>query len=534
METRGGLQARQFNRVDVEQAKRALPLSLSAHPNPPRYLAACRGNLPGAMPLQGAVGSSTADIDGQLQNAFAMEERDHADLTRGFGMLSDAEQRGVFSRVVELGQEVFVGHHFDSSPVSVDTVMLAMNLFAMYLGRMDVVSFDALPREEKELLPGVCLLSAIKFDEDVRNVLPMLAKVLADGQRPWEQLKRQMASLEWKVLYQTDFRLMTPTPVAFLHLFLGRTVSQGALAQHSTPPCRRGCGDQHHLPECGGGTRRLFLPVRACHGRTPPCGTTRVRRQHRRQRGRGHRERPILPAIHLALSKDNVLGRHDDQLGRRPGVHGKKTSCWGFRHRRHHPVAVRRRARATRGVLSRGTGERFACSSFCFLRYTVCVRTCIRSTAVSPSALKMFAFVPTLVRAHRHVCPCCGLLFYQCTSEENATLPTVVASDVPPMGTYSRVFAVAVIFHWCCCMVTPVPPPAFRPRDIMIPPLGSAGRTPREAHPVSGRTTAKISSGPRQRANIRTSAARPPLRGHRSLAGGGSLRRTTAIQQRPK
>ena len=79
------------------------------------------------------------------------------------------------------------------------------------------------------------MLSAIIFVEDVRNVLPMLAKVLADGQRPWEQLKRQMASLEWRVLYQTDFRLMTPTPVAFLHLFLGRTVSQGALAQHSTP-----------------------------------------------------------------------------------------------------------------------------------------------------------------------------------------------------------------------------------------------------------------------------------------------------------
>ena len=141
---------------------------------------------------------------------------------------------------------------------------------------------------------------------------------------------------------------------------------------------------------------------------------------------------------------------------------------------------------------------------------------------------------PVSNRPRRTACPCCGLLFYQCTSEENANLPTVVASDVPPMGTYSRVFAMAVIFHWCCCMVTPVPPPAFRPRDIMIPPLGSAGRTPREAHPVSGRTTAKISSGPRQRANIRTSAARPSLRGHRSLAGGGSLRRTTAIQQRPK
>lgn len=229
VETWEGLQPVQLNYVDVKQAKRVVPLSLSLRPTPPSYQVVCRSKIVGAFPLQGAMESSTEDNDDTLQNAFRMERRDFADLSRGFAMLSDAERRGVFSRMVGLSKKVFVGDHFEASPMSADTVMLAVNLFAIYLGTMSTESFDSMPQTEIELLPGVCLLAAFKFDED--SALPKLVKVLADDAESWKRVKKQAAKIEWKMLRQTDFRLMTPTLVTFIHLFLERTVLEGAIAQ---------------------------------------------------------------------------------------------------------------------------------------------------------------------------------------------------------------------------------------------------------------------------------------------------------------
>lgn len=69
----------------------------------------------------------------------------------------------------------------------------------------------------------------------VRNILPMLIKVLADAQTPWGHLKKKLTSLEQKMLHNTDFRLAMSTPVTSLHPLLQQAVSKGVLRQHSIP-----------------------------------------------------------------------------------------------------------------------------------------------------------------------------------------------------------------------------------------------------------------------------------------------------------
>lgn len=54
-----------------------------------------------------------------------------------------------------------------------------MDLFVLYLGTTSAESFGVMPQEEVELLPGVWLLPAVKFEEDVHKVLSKLAKIFA-------------------------------------------------------------------------------------------------------------------------------------------------------------------------------------------------------------------------------------------------------------------------------------------------------------------------------------------------------------------
>ncbi|CAM9433350.1 unnamed protein product, partial [Ectocarpus sp. 12 AP-2014] len=109
-----------------------------------------------------------------------------------------------------------------------DTVALAIINLARFLAS---TAEEGIADDDRDLLPLVCLLMAQKLEENGSDNI--LAAMLA-MRNVWEldhtATKKRVSKLETKVCASLKWALHAVTPTTFGHLFLARTLSEGALA----------------------------------------------------------------------------------------------------------------------------------------------------------------------------------------------------------------------------------------------------------------------------------------------------------------
>lgn len=193
------------------------------------WMSCCHRKLPGAMPLQGAVRCSTEAIEDMLRYALAREAKDIDDVVRGF-LDSAVGKRGLFMRKIDELNDVMVAEKPVTSALTVDAVMLSFVILARFLGKIQ--PGEILSYEEMELLPAVCLNAAMKIEDSTcGTVVPKLLRALHVSRRARLETKQAMSRLEMKVLSTLQYRLLSPTPITFLHHVIARAVSVGEFSE---------------------------------------------------------------------------------------------------------------------------------------------------------------------------------------------------------------------------------------------------------------------------------------------------------------
>lgn len=194
--------------------------------------------------MQGAIEMTREFTDGMLQRGYDKEKRDQDSLAKGFRGLTADNLHGVCSTLLRISRDLTSGDTYDDPhPVSVDTSMLALVLLARFIGVStirreygnDVGGAQTLSTLEQVLLPAVCMYLAFKLDERIpsHNILEALIATSKTGQSDTEDevsiLKKGLNKLERKVTGKLGFFLLSETPITFLHLYIPRAISEGAL-----------------------------------------------------------------------------------------------------------------------------------------------------------------------------------------------------------------------------------------------------------------------------------------------------------------
>lgn len=213
--------------------------------------------LPGALLVDGEISPSNCDVIDWTREDLEREAQDRADVARGFARATDDKRE--YWRIFELGEVVFSGNASLPSHMSIDTVMQAVYIMAMFKGipATDIPENNGSSSAvEGRFLPLVCLFLAYKSEEIERtaeaSVLPwFIAAVKVPGEVDSE-IRKTILKLEALVLFTIDFRVNSPTPTAFLRLFLARSVHADALQPHQTSVVGRNATETVRQWVCAG------------------------------------------------------------------------------------------------------------------------------------------------------------------------------------------------------------------------------------------------------------------------------------------
>lgn len=158
-----------------------------------------------------------------------MEQVDRNDVTLGADILAGGEREAMVSRMDQLREMAFAAKKSGVGALTIDSAILAYTILCRYLGRM---SGELLSKDEEHYLPAVCLNAAAKMESSsCRPLIHIFLQALGVPMPARSTAKVVLCKLEMRVLGKLQYRLMSRTPVTFLHHYLARTVATCALRQ---------------------------------------------------------------------------------------------------------------------------------------------------------------------------------------------------------------------------------------------------------------------------------------------------------------
>lgn len=127
-----------------------------------RWLEPCRGNLPGATPLEGVIPRSLEEVDSAVSFGFEREQRDHVGISKArvHRHLVEWQRQALVGQIDLLSKITLRDSLGDTESMSCDTVSLAVMTLMRFLG--STTEQEPLTDEELLWLPAACVSAAYK------------------------------------------------------------------------------------------------------------------------------------------------------------------------------------------------------------------------------------------------------------------------------------------------------------------------------------------------------------------------------------